>query len=143
MPRRFVVAYDGSPFSDKAVAKAVVLAQELGGEVILVTVLAPIWQFVTTDAPPVNPGVLKNIFDAKMTEAQKKAAEACREKGIPVRTECLEGHPVDTIIKYVKEQQAELLICGTRGLGGFQGMLLGSVAHKLVAYSPVSVLVVK
>ena len=37
---------------------------------------------------------------------------------------------------------ADMLVLGTRGLGGFKGLLLGSVAHQLVSHSPCPVVVV-
>ena len=37
---------------------------------------------------------------------------------------------------------ADLLVLGTRGMGGFKGLVLGSVAHQLVSHSPCPVVVV-
>jgi len=54
-----------------------------------------------------------------------------------------EGNPADAIIKYAKKIEADIIICGTRGYGGFGALLLGSVAHKLVTYAKIPVLVVK
>jgi nucleotide-binding universal stress UspA family protein len=37
---------------------------------------------------------------------------------------------------------ADLLVVGSRGLGGFRGLLLGSVTHQVVAHSPCPIVVV-
>jgi nucleotide-binding universal stress UspA family protein len=47
------------------------------------------------------------------------------------------------LIEHATEGGFTFLISGTRGAGGFEGLLLGSVAHKLVTYSPIPVLIVK
>jgi nucleotide-binding universal stress UspA family protein len=47
----------------------------------------------------------------------------------------------DVIIKYAKEKNVDLIIVGTKGRSGMSKALLGSVASKVVTYSPCSVLV--
>ena len=47
------------------------------------------------------------------------------------------------IIKYAKEKGVDLIVVGTKGKSGMRKALLGSVASKVVAYSPCSVLVVR
>lgn len=51
------------------------------------------------------------------------------------------GHPVLVLLEHV--QDADLLVVGSRGLGHFKGMLLGSVSAALVHQSPVSLAVVR
>jgi nucleotide-binding universal stress UspA family protein len=49
----------------------------------------------------------------------------------------------DEIIRYAKEKGVDLIVIGTRGRSGMSKALLGSVASKIVTYSPCSVLVVR
>ena len=49
----------------------------------------------------------------------------------------------DEIIRYAKEKGVDLIVVGTKGRSGMSKALLGSVASKVVTYSPCSVLVVR
>ena len=53
------------------------------------------------------------------------------------------GDAATEIIQYVREQQIDLIVVGSRGLSSVKGWLLGSVSRKLIHYSGCSVLVVK
>jgi nucleotide-binding universal stress UspA family protein len=60
---------------------------------------------------------------------------------LDVRTSAEEGHPAEVLIERSKE--ADLLVVGSRGHGGFAGMLLGSVSHHLVAHASCPVVVLR
>ena len=53
------------------------------------------------------------------------------------------GDAATEIIDYVKSNEIDLIVAGSRGLGQFEGMWMGSVSRKLVHYSNCSVLIVK
>ncbi len=55
----------------------------------------------------------------------------------------LRGDAATEIIEYVKTNQIDLIVSGSRGLSEVRGWLLGSVSRKLVHYAGCSVLVVK
>jgi nucleotide-binding universal stress UspA family protein len=50
--------------------------------------------------------------------------------------------PAHAIVQAATEAKAEAVVCGTRGLGGLQGVLLGSVSKELVHHAHVPVVVV-
>ena len=61
---------------------------------------------------------------------------------VDVRTSVAEGkHPAEVLIE--RSGEADLLVVGSRGHGGFIGMLLGSVSQHLVAHANCSVVVVR
>jgi len=53
------------------------------------------------------------------------------------------GHASDEIIAFAKEEGVDLIVMATHGRTGFQHVLLGSIAEKIVRNSPVPVLTVK
>lgn len=53
------------------------------------------------------------------------------------------GDAAETIVEYAKEKGCHQIVMGTRGLGSVSGMLLGSVATKVIHLSDIPVLLVK
>jgi nucleotide-binding universal stress UspA family protein len=65
-----------------------------------------------------------------------------KDPAVDIRTAVEEGkNPAKALIERSKE--ADLVVVGSRGLGGFKGMLLGSVSQHLVAHAECPVVVVR
>lgn len=64
-----------------------------------------------------------------------------RTPAVDVTSAVEEGHPAEVLIERSKE--CDLLVVGSRGHGGFAGMLLGSVSQHLVAHAHCPVVVVR
>ena len=81
--------------------------------------------------------------DAK-TKVDSLALQA-RTDGVDAKGEVLDkgGSPVKVILEYAEEEGVDLIVAGTRGLGGFPKMLLGSVSSGLVSHAHCRVLVVR
>jgi nucleotide-binding universal stress UspA family protein len=138
--QRIVVGVDGSPESVAALTWAAQYAKATGGTVQ--AVLA--WHYPAVAGPGgggiVPPEVSKETerhMRASLAEAVAKvypdptAAETC------VRY----GHPAQVLVGLSKE--ADLLVVGSRGHGGFTGMLLGSVSIHCVSHAQCPVTVVR
>ncbi|MEV4393772.1 universal stress protein [Nonomuraea sp. NPDC049607] len=74
-------------------------------------------------------------------EVLAAAERHAREQGADVTTELVPGDPRAALIKTA--EQAELLVVGSRGLGGVRGLLLGSVAHGVAAHAHTDVVLVR
>ena len=72
-----------------------------------------------------------------------EATATLEAAGIHAQTMNVRGDAATEIIIYAKENQIELIVCGSRGLSPMTGWLLGSVSRKLVHYADCSVLVVR
>ncbi|HUY70701.1 MAG TPA: universal stress protein [Gaiellaceae bacterium] len=78
--------------------------------------------------------VARSALDKSLEEVGAAAS------GVPVTTHVSEGQPADVLIEAARE--AELLVVGSRGLGGFRGLLLGSVSQQCVQHAPCPVVVI-
>ena len=137
---KLVVAYDGSLGSKKALMLGASLAQGLSAQLILLRVLDPA-KLIDSEINDVEKAraVYKRRYEESLAEGKQLVANL----GDAVHTVLLEGNPAEAIIEYANQEQAKIIVVGTRGLGGFKRLLLGSMAQALVTYSEIPVLVAK
>lgn len=64
-----------------------------------------------------------------------------REAKIDAHAEVLEGDPATVLLDFIKAHPYDLVAVGSHGEGAIAGFFLGSVARRLISYSPVTVLV--
>jgi nucleotide-binding universal stress UspA family protein len=62
--------------------------------------------------------------------------------GVDVERRVVEGGAAGTLIDEARRQTAVLLVVGTRGHGGFTGLLLGSVSAALAHHAPCPLVIV-
>ena len=85
-----------------------------------------------------------DLFAQTSREILHIAEDHARTKGVEeVETLNGIGDPTRMIVDTVKEKQADLIVIGSRGLGDLQGLLLGSVSHKVAHAAPCSCLIVR
>ena len=72
-------------------------------------------------------------------------AEAdAKHKGVgSVTTRLQDGDPATVIVDAIDKEKPDLLVMGSRGLGGIQGLVMGSVSHKVSHAAACSVVIVK
>jgi nucleotide-binding universal stress UspA family protein len=138
MFKNILIAVDGSEYSNKALAYARDMAQTCRATLWLVRVFA-------------HPSDLLGYDDFEKIYAKRKCAgqlvldaatERLGESDCEVREELVEGPEAESIINCAKNNQADLIIMGTRGMGGIKGLLLGSVSRKVIHYATCPVMVV-
>jgi nucleotide-binding universal stress UspA family protein len=137
---KLLVAVDGSVSSLKAVEAACDLAKaQPSSSLILMS--------VGIELPELEEG--RYIADKMKAQAQAalvQAKQAALEKDANLKVDTLlstGASPAEEIVSVAKDQQADLIVIGSRGLAGKTSSFLGSTASKVVTYSPCSVLVVK
>jgi nucleotide-binding universal stress UspA family protein len=134
--RRIVVGVDGSPASLGALTWAVRQASLTGAVVEAVTA----WQLPATyGGYPILAGT---DWQADAQSVQDIAVkEALGDEATSLVRRVDQGHTVRVLLD--ASADADLLVVGSRGHGGFTGMLLGSVSENVVAHAPCAVVVVK
>lgn len=135
-----VVGVDGSPESELALAWAARYAHAIGAR--LQAVLA--WHYPSAaGGPPVGvapASVTSEVEQSRHEILDKAIAAACADKpALQIERKVVYGHPAQALID--ESREADLLVVGCRGHGGFTGLLLGSVSTHIVvnAFCPVTV----
>jgi nucleotide-binding universal stress UspA family protein len=75
--------------------------------------------------------------------ALKPAKKALDKAGVTYRCSIGVGEPAEVIVQYAIENGCDQILMGTRGMGSLSGLVLGSVATKVIELSPVPVVLMK
>ncbi|OUD00024.1 universal stress protein [Streptosporangium minutum] len=135
-----LVGVDGSQAALEAVSWAVREARLRDAGLRVVHVM-PAWPLeMSEDAPYADAGRwMRDGAASMLTEGVERARE--EDGRVRVESQLLPGDPRLVLIEAAKE--ADLLVVGSHGLGGFSGMLLGSVALDVAGHTTCPVAVVR
>jgi nucleotide-binding universal stress UspA family protein len=135
--KTILVSTDGSEGASEALDFGIDLARETGAELEVLAVKPPPILSKGGPAPPIfeieEPGGAERIA--------ARAAEKAAATGVHAHPHAGHGEPVDVIAAASESLHADLVVVGSRGLGGIAGALVGSVSHGLIkrAHVPVTV----
>ncbi len=135
---RIVVGVDGSTASVRALRWALGQARATGAMVEAVIA----WEVPTSYG--VGPTVVDGEDLAGVAEQSLAAAVdevSAAHPGVPVQRRVLRGNPAAVLVEQARN--ADLLVVGSHGHGGFVGALLGSVSHRCVQHAACPVVVVR
>ncbi len=144
MKRRILVAYDGSDLSKEAFQEARLQAAGVPGtEVHVISV-------VTQTGPNTNIVMARNI-EMEIAESLRPEMQTIKEEfeaeDIVVYTDVLVDHSQrnagDKVCEYADDHEIDLIIVGSRGLGGVKKLLLGSVSTNIVHHATCPILIIK
>lgn len=145
---RLVLADDGSP---SAAAARALLGRMPGFRglpvrVVSVSERAPGWFGWLQPEAPAEIQALEEAIQADFKEHESTAAAAAEElasAGLLAEGVALIGDPASEIVRVADAFDADLIVMGTRGKTGFERLLLGSVARKVLQRAHCSVLVIR
>jgi nucleotide-binding universal stress UspA family protein len=140
---KIVVGVDGSAIGNEALSWAYAEAKLRGAELHLVHC----WDYPYY-------GTMDMVgLDEKIRESSRVAAQQLldellaqvqaqhQDDDVLVTGETVQGGPAWSLVKVAKD--ADLLVVGSRGRGGFAGLLLGSISQTVVSHADVPVVVVR
>ena len=139
--KTIVVGVDGSPGSRKALAWAAAEAADHQADLVVLNV----WEH--TLLPPAGS---VSVSERYVPDPSQRTADDLREvitevlgedPPILVQPHIKQGRPAKVLIE--ESANADLLVVGKRGHGGFAGLVLGSVSQHVAAYANCSVTVVR
>lgn len=133
---RIVVGVDGSEQSKAAMDWAIEECRLRNGEVQALTA----WSF------PYVSDAMGTAWDYELFEKDAQAIleaelERVKDRGVAITGRIVEGNPASALID--ASRHADLVALGSRGHGGFTGMLLGSVSHQTIHHAHCPVLVIR
>jgi nucleotide-binding universal stress UspA family protein len=136
---KVLIAVDGS----KAAMKAIdyVVKRKRRGEVVDAVLVN-----VQPDIRPQGMVTRAMVKEYQAQEAEKVlGAKSLKTKQKYLQADAYTelGDPAECIINLARHALCDEIVMGSRGLGGFKGLLLGSVVSKVVQLSPMPVIVVK
>ena len=141
--QRIALAVDGSEPSDRALAYVIGLQRgrpDSPLELHLVNVQRPVSGEVSRFVPGQN---LKDYHAENAERAMAPARARLSEAGMAFTEHRSVGDPALMIAEIAKAQHCDLIVMGSRGLGGHTAGLVGSVAQGTIVAAPVPVLLVK
>ncbi len=138
MYRTILLAYDGSEHAQKAAALAGEEARLHQAKLVIVYAYDPVPEWL-------GDPLFEEALARRVAAAKERVEEAKARVGeVPsLEVEVLEGPPAEAILRVAEVHEADLIVMGTRGLGGLAGTLLGSQSQKVVMLAKTPVLLVK
>jgi nucleotide-binding universal stress UspA family protein len=138
-----VVGIDGSDVAREAFRMALEEARYRNGRVRAVAVWHVPWPLLSVATPGVDMDAIIKDLREDATQKLEETVEAFAgdAEGVEVIRQVFEGQPAQALVE--QSAGAALLVVGSRGLGGFSGLLLGSVSQQCAQHARCPVMIVK
>lgn len=140
--KRILVATDGSESADKAASHAVKIAKAAGAELYVLYVISTKYAVTTRYVKGWT-----DKFEAGLAKRGRaaicNAEQLGKEAGIEVKPVFLKGIPDEEVLNFAEKNDIDLIVMGTKGLTGFEKLLLGSVAENVLRHSKIPVMIVR
>lgn len=147
MYERILVATDGSPLSDKAVANALSLAKLCGASLVALKVVPRYPRSYLEGGATVDISEIKRIEAQWTAQAQEQLSAIKAEgknMGVTVKTTIAKSDLVaESIIATADKQEVDLIVMASHGRKGIKRLLLGSETQHVLTHSGKPILVLR
>jgi nucleotide-binding universal stress UspA family protein len=141
VPSKALIPVDGSPASLRAVDFAIEMATQNPGSSLVLLNVQNISAMALAGA--VIASDWQETASQDSGEALNEAIGKLEAAGAVFKTLVRSGPPAETIAQVAREEDIQHIVMGTRGLGRIQGLLLGSVAMKVIHLAQVPITLIK
>jgi nucleotide-binding universal stress UspA family protein len=150
---KILVPLDGSEPSNHALNHAISIATKYGATLKLLAVVPqmvlPVFPDEGFGTAPVTAAKdmaryqdkMKEVYEGVLSEAKVKLKE--EHPDLKVETTLREGRPSATIVEIAEDDSVDLIVIGSRGVGGITGWILGSTSRRVVDSCTKPILIVK
>ena len=134
---RILVGVDGSSNGKRALEWAMLLGRQGDAEVVAVHAIG-----LLAHLGP-GPGVPSHAHLPELRRTfETEWCAALRNSAIRHRLLLIDGAPVPVLLSLAKREQIDVIVVGSRGVGGFPELSLGSTSHQLAEHAGCPVLIV-
>lgn len=143
MFKKILVPVDFSQYGDEILRYAREMAQKFDSSIDLIHVIPNMDYFTPYESFMAAENIVA-IQKGVEGEVEKDLDEVAKKlPGISVKKVIRNGVAFVEILDYVRSEGIDLIIMGTRGRGGLEHIIIGSVAEKVLRKSPCPVLAVR
>lgn len=138
---KILVPVDGSDNSLRALDAALLLSEKIGSEVTAIHVME--------DIPVLHiqsEKLLRKLIEDFKKESQlilSRSSDIAAKKGISLNTKLLQGNAGSTILDFCENGKFDVIVMGSRGMGKFKELVLGSVSSKVVHHASCPVMIIR
>src|SRR5262249_55546479 len=145
-PKSILTAVDLSDVSRRALDQAIWLAQRSGAQLHVLHVIESTGLNTDLlDRKVAGPSAksLRELIEAEVAQKFKDFTSGASQAGLTPTTHLLWGSPAHEAVRLASELSADLIVIGTVGRGGFEGLLLGNTVETVLTHCDCDVLTVK
>ncbi len=141
--KKIACCTDFSESADTAFDMALDMAKKYQASLSIIHVLPPVVNPMLAETEWAMPEESKESIVLKLEERMQQTYGAKAGEDVDYKLVVLDGHVTTEILKYLQENQIDMVVMGAFGLSGMGLVLFGSVAKRISHKAPCTVLIVR
>lgn len=144
-PKRVFVCFDGSENSIRALGTAISMASRYESQILVAHAIPFFLNVYDLGEFSYEWETFQKSERKRIGDILKPYVEEAGKMNLDVRVTYLTGKEStpDSLLQESEKRESDIIIIGSRGLGGFEGLKQGSISQAVAAFSKVPVLIVK